>query len=549
MHCRRGSRNLDTRNSKPGLIDFDKLAEAIGSEGETNIVVQTTKSKAPKVARAANILAAAKKEVEKRKCLSSLSYFFKKAWSAVEPGNPLDWNWHIEVICDHVQSILEGWLQRKNAGDPNLDNAPRNALLNVPPGSLKSRILSVMAPAWMWAHDPTWTVICLSANPDLAGRDGAFCLELIQSDWYQQTFNPDWTIKRNKDGVTHFENTKGGWRRGKGLNAAITGQRADALFVDDPHDAEKAQSDKIREGTINRWSTSVRNRVNDLRTSVRIGIMQRVHEADWAQYVIDQGWPLLKIRTEYNPDPKLLPMPTWLGWTDPRTVKGESIHPERMTPEVIADEKSELGEYNYAAQHDQDPAPSDGGLFKKAWWKIIQPEHLPAKWDQKILSVDCTFGSLEDTASRVALGVVGVTGPKRIVVDLDCRVGTYLQTIARIDAMMTKHPDITAILVEMKANGASVIENLKQKYPFVIPYDPKRDSKFARAVVIQPEVQGGAVGLLAGSPWIDEFIHEFAVFPRGKYDDMVDMLSQLLNYLRGTPGLQRLIAAYGKRPK
>jgi hypothetical protein len=44
-----------------------------------------------------------------------------------------------------------------------------DVLFNVPPGSAKSRIISVCTTPWMWLHWPGWRAIYLSANPRVAG--------------------------------------------------------------------------------------------------------------------------------------------------------------------------------------------------------------------------------------------------------------------------------------------------------------------------------------------------------------------------------------------
>src|SRR3546814_15522488 len=67
----------------------------------------------------------------------SFAEFVKEAWRIIEPGTPLKWNWHLDAMCAHLEAISRGQLR------PRL-------LINVPPGSSKSTIVTVLWPAYEW---------------------------------------------------------------------------------------------------------------------------------------------------------------------------------------------------------------------------------------------------------------------------------------------------------------------------------------------------------------------------------------------------------------
>lgn len=481
--------------------------------------------------------------VRAEKCRRRLANFVRYGWNVLEPGTPLEWSWHHDALCDHIQALLKSWARGEEFDDQNI-------VINVPPGSLKSRILSVYAPAWAWVHWPHWKTICLSANPTVAQRDARLSRELLQSEWYQEHFEPKWNFKDDQDAVSNFGNTAGGTRQSKGLNAKITGERADAIFIDDPHDAHEAMSDRKRTEVVARYKTSVHNRVNDERRAVRVLIMQRLHEGDLSGALLEgDDWDHLKLPTEYSSKSQCLCQSckrgsTNLGFIDPRTEEGKCIHPARFTAKFIARERVRLGAYGYAGQHDQAPAPIDGGLFKRSWWKWCDPSTLPEKYDRLLISVDASLGSVKDTASRNAIGAIGQVGTARYMLEVDARVGGLTETITRIKDMRKRWPATTCVLVELKANGQSVIDALLKEFPDIVSYNPKQDSKLARAMAIQPQVEAGSVVLSRG-PWNDEFLHELSIFPNGKHDDQVDMLSQALIYMGGSTHAMRLMAAYG----
>ena len=105
-------------------------------------------------------------DVEAELARRSLAEFVRQAWHVIEPGTPLVWGWAVEVICDHVQALVEDRL-----GKNNLD-------INVPPGSMKSTIVSVCLPAWRWIDHPHWRVVCSSGSDGIAQRD-----QLLQGSW------------------------------------------------------------------------------------------------------------------------------------------------------------------------------------------------------------------------------------------------------------------------------------------------------------------------------------------------------------------------------
>jgi hypothetical protein len=157
----------------------------------------------------------------------SLADFFRHSWHVLEPATPLVWNWHLQAICDHAQALLEGRIPK------------RNLIINVPPGSSKSRIVSVCTTAWRWIDYPEWRGIYTSANPRNVIRDSVYCRQLIESNWYQQWFKPKWRFARDQNAKGSIA-TRRRIPPGTGRGAAVTGDRANGLFMDDMLDATKA---------------------------------------------------------------------------------------------------------------------------------------------------------------------------------------------------------------------------------------------------------------------------------------------------------------------
>lgn len=502
---------------------------------------------------------AASKELSKRR----LSEFVKNAWHVLESHTELEWSWHIECICDHVQWMLEQWLGRR-------PHSVETMICNVPPGSMKSLILNVFAPAWMWlpSNAPHWQLLAISGSDSVVMRDAGKMRDLIKSAWYQETFLalPEggyaWEIRPDKDAEKSFKNTQGGWRKSQTQAAKVTGDRFHAIFVDDPNDIKDISEVKLKQVQLTWYAAG--NRLADMRKPIRFVIQQRTHEDDLTGYIFEQQkgnarTEHLCIPMEYT-DAKCAcgreNCDTTLGKNDPRTEEGQVLHPERNTAEVLASEKLRLGSLGTAGQLNQRPSPLGGGMFKDEFWGRF--DELPREKNRGFLmtdaitmSVDATFGGKNKKTgeakgtSRVCIMVVASWGARRYVLDVIAKKMTYSETKRAIKAMYEKWVDpktgnymITKTIIEEKANGAAILEELGDDIPGMVADSPNTD-KVSRANAVHPQCEARNVMLLRDAPWVDEFKHELGVFPQGKYDDIVDALTQVLIDMSTASGLAR----------
>ena len=90
------------------------------------------------------------------------------------------------------------------------------------------------------------------------------------------------------------------------------------------------------------------------------------------------------------------------------------------------------------------------------------------------------------------------------------------------------------ILVEDSASGTALIQDIRQMkivgLPKPIAIRPEGE-KAMRMHAQSSKIEAGQVFLPERAPWIDEFRTELLAFPYGRYDDQVDALSQLLNWI------------------
>ena len=470
----------------------------------------------------------------------SLSRFIRHGWHVLEPGTPLEWNWHIDAIAEHLQAAFLGWLKRQS--DPDYPQPIQNLVINLPPGFGKSRVCSVMFPAWAWLHCPSWRAIFLSSNIRVCLRDSIYCRDLIESDWYKSWFNPNWRLASDQNAKSLFRNTAGGFRLAIPFGGRITGDRADMVLWDDPHDAQEVMSEAKREEVIERYDSAIGNRVNDLRTSLRIGVMQRVHVRDLAGHVLEQGWNHLCLPMEFETTracqcPECQRGETVIGWRDPRTLDGELLFPARFPPEVLAVERKRLGAYGYAGQMQQRPIPEGGAFFDRAWFRIEPAaprrfKKLVRYWDIAAAAPgkgDWTVGVLMGEALREDGGAFWILHADRFQKGPDERNKGILQ---RTELDRQRYGSVRTYVEQPPGLGKEAVDTIIRLLAgYGAEADPVHRDKETRAEPFRAQAMASNVRMLADATWNADTLDVLATFPNAPHDDDVDGCSGAFNKL------------------
>lgn len=470
--------------------------------------------------------------------------FISAGWSFAEPAAPFIPNFHVDAVADHLAAVSRRQIRR--------------LVINIPPGHAKSLLAAVLWPAWVWTWDPTWRALFASYAASLATRDSVKCRNVIDSDWYRQLFVHDplhneaerWKLRDDQNAKDFFENSASGFRMALGVGGKATGYRGNCVLVDDAMNVTDAPSKATRDFTRDWWFTTMSTRVNDPARDCFVIMGQRVHEEDLAGYALERkDYELLCLPSEFD---KKRVFTTSLGIVDKRTEDGELLFPQLFTKEVLAQAKTDLGSDGYAGQHLQSPVAPGGGLFKRIWWKFWRwdkdqptttsrpkgcnekPTRIlesAGRWDSCVMSVDCSFKDVEHSKSGrpdyVVITVWGCKGADRFLLYRWREQSGLTKTCAAIREAAQLFPKAFRKLVEDKANGSAVIETLEHEISGIVACNPE-GGKEARANACAPQVESGNVYLPEGAPWLEEFIGEFASFPKGKNDDQVDSTTQAL---------------------
>lgn len=467
-------------------------------------------------------------DVQAARAKQGLHYFLRRfAWPALAPATPFVDNWHVGAICEHLEAVSRGQIRR--------------LIINMPFRMLKSTIVSQAYPAWDWIAHPSRQFLTAAYASDVAMRDAVDARRVIDSPAYQRAFGDVFRLTTDQNVKTRYENDKRGARTVTATGAAGTGFGGDIRIVDDPVSALKADSPVALAASIEWWKGTMATRANDAAQGMVVVVHQRLNARDLTGYLLaeEKGWDHLVLPMRFDP---ALRKTTSLGWTDPRTVPGEVLHPKRTPEATVKELESTLGAYHKNAQLQQNPEPRGGIIFNRNHWRYYK--ELPgglAGIDEIVISVDCTFKDLE-SSDFVAIQAWGRKGANEYLLKRVKERLSFSATVMAVRAMHALYPQAIAILIEDKANGTAVIETLSGEIPGVLAIQPD-GGKVPRAYAMQPTQEAGNVYLPDPSvdADIETFLTEASSFPASANDDEVDAMTQYINWSRKrskTTGLQ-----------
>lgn len=299
-------------------------------------------------------------------CLPSFYEFVKEFWSVVVPEKPV-WNWHIEYLCNEFQADAERVFKK--------ERRLHDTIVNVSPGSTKSTVLSIMAPAWIHARRQDMRVLCGSHTQALTFELGRKCRMVEESELYRAAF-PEMVPAHDQWTKSLFMNTKGGGRMACTVGGmSPTGFHAHFIIIDDPLDPMQAGGKIGAElDAANNFMTEVLpTRKVDKEYAVSWLIMQRLHQNDPTGHLLKKTPEQIRhiclpaTRTT-KVRPRIL-RKKYKHAIDPQTGKPDLLQPalmdiHRLPHRVLNEARKTLGEYGYSGQYNQDPVPRGGGMFK-----------------------------------------------------------------------------------------------------------------------------------------------------------------------------------------
>jgi predicted phage terminase large subunit-like protein len=399
----------------------------------------------------------------------------------------------------------------------------KRLVLNLPPRTLKSFILSVALPAWLLGRHPATGIICASYAIELATKFSRDCRALLETPFYKRVF-PRTRLNPKKAAEGEFETTRRGYRLATSVGGTLTGRGGGVLIVDDPIKASDANSEVARRGAIDWFQNTALSRLDDPAASLIAVAMQRLHVDDLSGILIEQGWPSLVM-----PAIAVEPADYVVGEGEVyHRPAGQSLQPDRDSPEAIADLKREIGSRVFAAQYQQNPTPPEGNMIKAAWLGRYGVPPGRRSLRRVVLSCD-PAGKAGVRNDYTAISVVGVQEKALYVLQVCRGHWTVMQMREQILALAAQC-EVDLVIVEDTSSGMGLIQLLREQPRLdVIGRRPDSD-KETRMSRQQGRFEAGRILLPREAPWLADFEHELLAFPHGRHDDQVDALLLFLDW-------------------
>jgi predicted phage terminase large subunit-like protein len=504
-------------------------------------------------------------EVAAERHRRSFRLFAQRGWAVLQPQRAI-WNWHMDAICDHLAYVTLGEI--------------RFLMINLPPRGSKTMLVTVLWPDWHWLHIPGEQFLTAGVDDRLARDASILSRRLLESQWFQTQYPGEIELFDDENTAGMYRNRKGGYRMIGSLQGRIIGVGGSTQILDDPHDAQKIESDTVRHNALAWHDNAWRSRVNNPDQAKKVYVGQRTHDMDIFGHVLEgegSRWVHLIIPQEFDPTrrcitffnkgdgvaPKAEPI-----FKDPRTTENEILDPKRMSAKTVNAEKRIMSEAAWQAQHNQRPTGQGGLILKRHWWRPwIQPEWRPnagaerpmPRFDQLIQVWDTALeeGEMEDNdfSACTTWGIFQYTEQYRDnnrqqkllrPADFPEEKPVYGETrtsIMLLDAVQERYayPDLRqkaielnkefapdAILVEKKVSGHSLVQELRRKrLPVKAVLLSGSSGKGGREGDLVARANSASLMLEKGCVWYPPrpfayaVMEECAKFPNGDHDDYV----------------------------
>ncbi len=391
-------------------------------------------------------------------------------------------------------------------------------MIFMPRGSAKSTYASILFPPWFLGRNSDRSVIGASHSGELAERFGRRVRNLVGSTDFRRIFG--FGLSGDSAAAGRWETEKGGEYYAVGVDASVTGRRADLGIIDDPVKGRaEADSQTIRDRI---WDWYLADFWPCLKPTARIVlIMTRWHEDDLAGRLLaeqeagtGEPWEVLSLSAEAKVGDALGRAP------------GEPLWPEWFTPPQIAYAKTNMR--NWSAMWQQEPTPESGDYFKNEW--IRWYDTAPPRSHLEVYGAS-DYAVTADGGDYTVHGIFGVDPSDDIyVLDLwrdqassDVWVESALDLMERWRPLMWAEENAQ---IEKSVGPFLTKRQIERRLLFCYRKQfSSATNKATKAQSIRGRMAMGKVHFPRRAPWATDLLSELLRFPAGKNDDQVDVLS------------------------
>jgi predicted phage terminase large subunit-like protein len=414
--------------------------------------------------------------------------------------------WFSKTLCRALQRIADGEIDR--------------LIIDLPPRHGKTEHVSRYFPAWYMGRHPDAHLIGAGYADSLARKNSRDIWRILGKPAYKTLF-PTFDLGHKK-AQEEWETNGGGSYRAGGVGSGFTGRPGNGVLIDDPlKSREQANSPAFRERLWGWFNDDIVTRLED--PGWVIVMATRWHHDDLTGRILESEpelWEHIHIPALYEGDSHP---------DDPRQW-GEALWPYRVTAEEL-NKRRKRSPASFESLYQGNPTPPSGNLFAidkiREYKSAADP--LAAVCDWITISVDATFGKKGARNDYAAIVTLGGRGEDVFVLDIvHERLG--FRELKRALALVRERFPRAVILIEDRANGSALIEDMRVELGRVLAFEPGNNSKEARASLLADTIESGHfyVPHAAFADWAPKLLAELSSFPSGKHDDMTDATAQAI---------------------
>ncbi|MDQ2802733.1 MAG: phage terminase large subunit [Pseudomonadota bacterium] len=436
--------------------------------------------------------------------------FLMMVFAHLNPNQPpLQRSWYLRAMCYWLERVERGELLR--------------SMIWLQPRALKSITVAVAFPCWILGRDPSKEIMVATYGGALSGQHADHRRSVLKSEFYRRLF-PNTKIAPGGDRQDEIITTMHGRCLSISVGGRVTGSGADFLILDDIMKADEAHSEAVRAAMKNWIDSAATQRLNPLGVGAIISIQQRLHEDDLPAYLRDKQYACLCLPAIAQRDMVIDIGP---GLTH-LFRRNDVLCPELVSREQLEQKRLESGQQVFSAQYLQEPVALEGNLVRLEHFRRFECEIPRHQLDKVFISWDTATSSLP-TADWSVGTVWGYTAGRLFLLEIYRRRVDYPDLKRAVIALHRKWR-ADRVLMEDANAGTGLIQEFRRSGPFKLIRCRPVLGKEQRLIAQTGQIEEGRVFLPAELDGLDIMLSELRAFPHGTHDDIVDSLSQMLEY-------------------
>lgn len=408
-------------------------------------------------------------------------------------------SWHHYLLAAKLEAVARGEIKR--------------LIISMPPRHGKTELASLRFAPWFLGLNSTKNIIQATYAAEFAEENGRKARAIISSSVYEQIFNV--ALSTDSKAVSRWQTDKGGSYYAVGVGGPLTGRGAHILLIDDPHkNRQEAESTVMRERVWEWFASTAYTRLEE--KGAVIVIMTRWHEDDLAGRLLagDEHWDYLCL-------------PAVAEGNEEYRQEGEALWPNKYNLAELNAIKSQIGSREWISLYQQQPSAKEGEIFKREWWRYYRQAPL---FQKIVQSWDTAFKKgLENDFSVCTTWGVAPNGYYLLHV---WKQRVEFPELKRAVVMLAAEYNPDEILIEDKASGQSILQELNKETRLALKPIKVDGDKVARAHGVTPLIEAGKVFLPEVAEWVRDYVDSLAAFPNAAHDDDVDSTTQALSHMK-----------------